>query len=336
MAARISLTTPAVDPILDAAEAVLVRRALDWLRRRDPTDASGLGDQLDRVAAIGVAFDRSPSLSLPSRFGGIDRDEDWFAGRLTHLDPLVGDLALPERAVLARSFLAAKIALLRSFLAALVPPAPGADAELEAAFAAELAQSIYTAIAIEILSHLQTAARVGEATQGRAAHQLILVWDRAIELEIDDFCPILEAVWRARSRVAARYGALLGTAEYLGLVEQDCPPEFLDFFCDEGPGASERHPALEEFLFDLTSEELERVRGAMRRAGLAVVDAGFVARELDRPLTDPAAQSDPDSLHRSYRRRRIAAAFRRMAGAPGPVRVAEDYLMISLLERDST
>ena len=77
------------------------------------------------------------------------------------------------------------------------------------------------------------------------------------------------------------------------------------------------------------------MRAAMQRAGLAVVDAGFVARELGRPLTDPA-QADPDSLHRSYRRRRIAAAFRRMAGAPGPVRVAEDYLMISLLERDAT
>ncbi|HTE49737.1 MAG TPA: hypothetical protein VK698_02605 [Kofleriaceae bacterium] len=334
MSARISLTTPAVDPILDAAEAVLVRRALDWLRAHSPVDWTGLGDQLDRVAAVGLAFDRSPSLSLPSRFGGIDRDEAWFAGRLCHMDPLVGDLLLPERAVLARAFLSSKIALLRSFLAALAPEAPGRDPALHASFTDELTQSIYTSIAIEILTDLQWDPGIGEEIQVRAARQLILVWDRAIELEIDDFCPILESVWRARARVAARYGALLGTAEYLGLVEENCPPEFLDFFCGEGPGVDERHPAFEEFLFDLTSEELFRVRAAMSVAGLSVVDAAFVTRELGRPVDEPPRSGDPDALHRSYRRRRIGASFRRMTGAPGPARVAEAYLMISLLHRD--
>jgi hypothetical protein len=335
MAGRISLTIPAVDPFLDVAEANLVWRALDWLRATAPGDRIVLRGQLERVSALGAAFDESPSLAVPSSFGGVARDETWFAGRLAHLDPLGGELALPEKAVLARGFLAAKIALLRSFLAALAPGAPGVHAELFAGFSQELAQSIYTGIATEILTDLQWDPGVGEETQERAARQLILIWDRAIELEIDDFCPLLESAWRARSHVAALYGALLGTAEYMSLVQHDCPPEFLEFFCQDGLGETERQAAFEEFLFSLTCDELGRVRAAMVRAGRSVVDSAFVARVLDRPLEDSSRIDDPDLLFRSYRRRRIGAAFRRLTGTPGPARVAEAYLMISLLHREN-
>ncbi|HWM86442.1 MAG TPA: hypothetical protein VNO33_11405 [Kofleriaceae bacterium] len=333
MAGRISLTTPAVDPILDAAEANLVHRALDWLRHTAPTDAALLHAQLERAGALGAALDQSPSLTLPTTFGGVERDEAWFAARLSHLDPLTGDLALPEKAVLARAFLSAKIALLRSFLTALAPDAPGREADLQAGFSVELAQSIATAIATEILTDLQWDPGVGEITQVRAARQLILVWDRATELEIDDFCPLLESAWRARSRVAALYGALLGTAEYMSLIEHECPPEFLEYFCGDGHGPEERHAAFEEFLFDLTCDELDRVRAAMRKARRHVVDAEFVARVLDRPLEDLTRTDDPDALYRSYRRRRTGAECRRLMRASGPVRVAEAYLMIYLLHR---
>jgi hypothetical protein len=331
-ARRISLTMPVADPVLDAAEASLVSRALESMRWSAPDDAALLRAQLARVGELGAALEQSPSLSVPSRFAGAERGEDWFASRLSHLDPLVGDLALPEKAVLARGFLAAKIALLRSFMAALAPEAPGREAELHAGFTQELAQSIYTAVAIEILTDLQWDPGAGEAVQERAAHQLILIWDCAISLEIDDFCPLLEAAWRARSRVAARYGAMLGTAEFLGMVEQDCPPEFLEFFCGDDAGPDESQ-AFEEFLFNLTCDELTRVRAAMETAGLAVVDASFVTGVLGRSVDDMSRLDDPDALYRSYRRRRTGAEFRRLTGSLGPVRVAEAYLMTYLLRR---
>lgn len=331
-ARRISLQMPVADPVLDAAEASLVSRALEALRRSAPGDAAMLRSQLSRVGELGAALEATPSLSAPSRFAGVERGEDWFASRLSHLDPLIGDLALPEKAVLARSFLAAKIALLRAFLVALAPDAPGRNDELQAGFRHELAQSIYTAVAIEILTDLQWDAGAGELLQERAAHQLILIWDCAIELEIDDFCPLLEAAWQARSRVAARYGAMLGTAEFMGMVEQDCPPEFLDFFCGDTAGPDESQ-AFEEFLFNLTCDELARVRAEMQRAGVAVVDAAFVARVLGRPVDDMSRLDDPDALYRSYRRRRTGAEFRRLTGSPGPMRVAEAYLMTHLLRR---
>src|SRR5205823_1860587 len=155
-----------------------------------------------------------------------------------------------------------KIALLRAFRVALAPGAPGADAALEGEFRAEVAQSIYTAIATEILSTLLGDPEVAEPIRARAAEQLVLIWEHATHVEIDDFCPMLEAAWCARSRVHASLGALLGTAEYLRLAHEDCPGQFLDYFArdDITPGESQ---AFEEFLFAMPHEELERLRAAM-------------------------------------------------------------------------
>jgi len=43
---------------------------------------------------------------------------------------------------------------------------------------------------------------------------------------------------------------------------------------------------------------------------------------------------DPVSLYRSYSRRQLAADFRILAGAEGPSRTAEAYLLIYLLDQE--
>src|SRR5687767_13761223 len=100
---------------------------------------------------------------------------------------MAGDLVLPEKAHVARAFLLSKIALLRAFEEAL-----GAEPGLHAEVHAEVSQSVYTLIATEILTDLLLDPGVGAHTRSRVARQLILIWDRAAQLEIDDFCPMLE------------------------------------------------------------------------------------------------------------------------------------------------
>src|SRR4029079_983214 len=109
------------------------------------------------------------------------------------------------------------------------------------------------------------------------------------------------------------------TSEYLRLMQEDCPPEFLDFFTRDGTSAGE-FEAFEEFLFYLTHEELARLREAMHREDRTAVDAVFVARIIGRPVAT-SGDADPDALFCSYRRRRAAAEYRSMAGLSGPPRV---------------
>jgi hypothetical protein len=319
-----------VDPILDRTERSLVERALAWLRDRQPRASSGLWAQVKRIAVLGATLDETPSLFLPSTMGARTRDETTLIAELAQLDPMGGELALPEKALTSRAFLVAKIGLLGEFRTALEPGAPGAEPTLHDEFVGELGQSIYTLMATEILIGLLGDGELDMETKLRAARQLVLIWDRAVQLEIDDFCPLLEAAWRARSRLAVHFGALLGVGEYLRLANQDCPSEFLEFFSRDEASDGEL-AALEEFLFNLPFEDLGKLRAAMRAASQAVCDGEFARRVLGRPIDDSAAVDDPEALYRSYRRRRAAAEYRRLIGAPGPLRVAEAHIMTYVL-----
>ncbi len=328
---RVRLSMPDVDPILDRTERSLVERALAWLRVSRPRDSAVLWNQVKRVAMLGGVLEQTPSLLLPTSLGATERDANSWVAALSHLDPMGGGLALPEKAHIARAFLLAKLALLRAFQTALSPDAAGGEPALFQEVRGEFAQAVYTLIATEILVSLLSEHDVSDRNKRRAARQLMLIWDRAAQLEIDDFCPLLEEAWRARCRVQVRFGALLGVGEYMRLVQSDCPSEFLDFFARDDV-SDEEVQAFEEFLFNLPHEDLVRLRASIRDSGGGVVGAGEAARILGRPLEESTTVDDPEALYRSFRRRRTAAAFRHTSRAPGPHCTAEAFIMLHVLD----
>ena len=293
MKRRLSLSMPYGDAILDKAEASLVERALTHLRRTCAPDAASLAAQLERLELLGTALEQAPSLISSSTLGGSTRDERTLVEQLSHMDPLGGELALPEKAVVAHAYLMAKISLLRAFVVALGPRAPGAEDALCRGFRDELAQSVYTAIATEILIGVLCDDYLPERTRTRAARQLVLIWERAALVEVDDFCPMLESAWQARNHLTAGFGALLGTAEYLRLVQQNCSAQFLEFFTREAVSVSETQ-AFQEFLFGLPFEDL---RAAARRDG----GRARVRDRLQLRDPDPAAAHGRGVEHRQPR-----------------------------------
>jgi hypothetical protein len=88
-------------------------------------------------------------------------------------------------------------------------------------------------------------------------------------------------------------------------------------------------PALEEFLFDLSYEEILRARGA-RKAGEQPPGAGPAGEQ--RP---GARAPDPREFFRFFRRRRRNAALRRRAGMPGPRKTIEEMLLSYLLSGET-
>ena len=162
---------------------------------------------------------------------------------------------------------------------------------------------------------------------------MITIWDDAA-LEIDDFAPLLESAWHARNRINSAYGTLLGATETFRLVTEDCSPEVLEFFGRDGMSVDES-AAFEEFLFNMTSEELATLRRAMRQQGIGAASPAWAAEILGRTIEEleHSHEIDPMALYRSYQRRQLAADFRLMSGAPGPRRTAEGYLMVYLLDQ---
>ena len=320
--------------VLDRHETELVEQALDVVSARCPGDAEVLRGLIDELQATSDLLDRQRPLRKPTSLGGEARNESTLMEHLCTLDGLSGDLALPLKATLSRTYLLTKINFLRGFVKATsaITDHP-ATVAMTHELREELAQSIYTLLAEELFLALLRKPDVLRRTKQRAADQLITVWDDAA-LEIDDFAPLLESAWHARNRINSAYGTLLGATETFRLVTEDCSPEVLEFFGREGMSADES-AAFEEFLFNMTSEELSTLRRAMQQQHVSAASPAWAAEILGRQIEEleHSHEIDPMALYRSYQRRQLAADFRMMSNAPGPRRTAEGYLMVYLLDQ---
>ena len=320
--------------VLDRHESELVEAALTVVGSRSPADAAILQGLISELKATSELLDRQRPLRRPTSLGGEPRDEQSLIDHLCTIDGLSGDLALPLKATLSRTYLLTKINFLRGFVKATSAITDVADcAKMTHDLREELAQSIYTLLAEELFLALLRKPDITRRTKQRAADQLITVWDDAA-LEIDDFAPLLESAWHARNRINSAYGTLLGATETFRLVTEDCSPDVLEFFGRDGMSADES-AAFEEFLFNMTSEELASLRRAMQQQHLSAASPAWAAEILGRQIEEleHAKEIDPMALYRSYQRRQLAADFRLMSGAPGPRRTAEGYLMVYLLDQ---
>ncbi len=322
--------------VLDRHETELVEQALAAVNTKSPADAQILRGLIHELEATNVLLERQRPLRRPTALGGEPRDEQSLIDHLCTIDGLSGDLELPLKATLSRTYLLTKINFLRGFVKATSAITDRPDCvQMAHDLREELAQSIYTLLAEELFLALLRKPDVSRRTKQRAADQLITVWDDAA-LEIDDFAPLLESAWHARNRINSAYGTLLGATETFRLVCEDCSPDVLEFFGREGMSADES-AAFEEFLFNMTSEELAKLRRAMQQQHLSAASPAWAADVLGRQIEElehgPAHEIDPMALYRSYQRRQLAADFRLMSGAPGPRRTAEGYLMVYLLDQ---
>lgn len=324
----------AVD-LFDRDELALVERAMAAVMQRAPADAEVLRKLIRQLRATQELLESTRALRAPTALGGEPRNEGTLIEHLIQLDGLGGDLALPLKATLSRTYLLTKINFLRGFVkatTALESTWPEFH-EFSHDLREELGQSIYTLLGEELFLALLRKPDVEVKTKRRAADKLITVWDDA-HLEIDDFAPLLESAWHARNRISSDFGCLVGASETFRLVCEDCSPEVLDYFARDGRSTDEAF-AFEEFLFNMTFEELGQLRAEMRAQGLATVTPKWASGVLGRPIDEleHSHEIDPVALYRSYNRRQLAADFRLMADTPGPRRTAEAYLMIHLLDQ---
>lgn len=321
--------------LLDRHETELVDRALRAVAQQSPADAEVLRGMLDQLRRTSRLFDQQRPLRSPTSLGKEARDEQTLIHHLVTMDGLSGDLNLPLKATLSRTYLLTKIMFLRGFVkaTAALPAELSEQGRIAHDLREELAQSIYTLLAEELFLALLRKPDIDARIKRRTADQLITIWDD-VELEIDDFAPLLESAWHARNRVHSDYGTLLGASETFRLVCEDCNPAVVDFFARDNMTANEA-AAFEEFLFNMTSEELATLRREMKSQHVAAATPAWAAQVLGRQIEDleHSKEIDPTALYRSYQRRQLAADFRLVSGAPGPRRTAEAYLMCDLLDR---
>lgn len=313
---------------LDAQERSFLDGAFEFLDGADPEAARALRQLSARLLQVDQAAQAFPSLLDRASLGHLERSPETLIDRLCGSDPEMGALQMPVRAVMGEAFLIAKIQLLRAARLALrSSPDPAPEALLLSA-QREVAQSIYTKLLAELLLHLLQMTDLAAEVRRRAATELVRLWDSPGRLEVDDFFPVLEAVWRARNRVTVTYGTLLCTSEFFHLMRAECPPVFVSFFTRDEV-SEEENAAFQEFLLGLSQEEIAQLRQAMQAQGRQLIDGRFARETLGLP---EGREGDPEAIYVSHRRRQQAASSRRVMGLGGPRRTAEEYLVLYLLD----
>ncbi len=310
---------------LDAAERALVDEAL--AAAPSPKQRAHLEQMLARLRTSAELVRDYPSIASSWEDSG-DRtfSADTLVELLCHVPDYDLDLHIPTKAVLGQAYLVAKINFLKA-LGYVVR-----DDSLRERIAREVGQSIYTKLAEELFVSIVTDATAPRDVKTGAARFLFRIWEDRLLMEVDDFAPYLESAWQARAKLLPVLGTMLGTQEVFRLFQEARDKRFLDYF-GEDDVEEEQLFALEEFLFDLSHEEIARLRAHMIEEGRAVVTLEAARALLGQARTSwtPPATNAAQALYTSYKKRRVNAAHRTLTGEPGPKKTAEEYVMIAFL-----
>jgi hypothetical protein len=327
-----------LERIFTSREVSLVRRMIAYsesghagnfqedLVRALQTGITGLGN-------IAEAIHSYPSLREKRTLGGKERSMTTLVEGLVVGGDHAFEWNLPTKSVLSRAFGIAKVNFFTSLRYVLEACQGDEPPALLVDLSAAVEEAVYTRLTEELLGSLITSPAIAADLKRMAAGQLVELWEGRITLTVDTFAPLLRSAWHARTRAVRVFGTLLGTAEILQLLFQDCDEGFVRWFARREVTLEEQQ-AFEEFLFDLPYESLEKVRHRMREDGLAAVDRTKVEEYVGLPPGAlKATVADPKDLYVSFRRRRVRAQYRAATGAPGPRRPAEAYLLEAILRQ---
>ncbi len=318
----------------DTAEREVVADSLERIGSRNPDQAALLRATLARIERLAALIRDTPSIATSwHKMGGRAFSGESLIELLCRVPDYDIDLHVPTKAAVGQGYLIAKINFFKALGYALEPLEP--PPELKLRLDLELGQSIYSKLAEELFTSIVTDKGAPASVKTGAARFLSRIWDERLMIEVDDFAPLLESVWRARTKVLPLLGTMLGTSEVFQLFREACDPRFVDYFATDDL-AVEQLLAFEEFLFGLSYEEIQKLRGYMRETEASVLTLDD-ARQLlgrQRPSWTPRHEG-AQAFYTSYKKRLVKAHYRSLTGAEGPKRTAEEYVMTALLQAET-
>ena len=297
-----------------------------WLRETGSGDCGLVRERFLHLRSLGSAVFAYPSIRDTQFLKGIIRDEGQLIESLLAFSSPSRLLYIPSKVVAMRSFLVAKYHAfsLLSYLTA--------DRE-------DFSTQIRTVI-FSIISTLMTEAvyfscledpGFSHTTKANLADDLIALWDSGVDLRGIRHLSALSSLWHAREAAPPSFGTMDGTTELLRITI-DLEEDWREFLMKEASNNQTRW-ALEEFLFGLSWEEIQKVRSRLTGFGIAAVDYDEIRSYLDsKPSYSVVNASDLRAFYDFFIERRDACILRKRIAAPGPRHTLEEiYLKYRIL-----
>jgi hypothetical protein len=313
--------------MLSNEERRLVEDVDAWLEACYPDDAKLVKRRFDCLCSLGGAVSSYPSVRETQYLRGIIRDEDRLIESLFAFSPGSHLLHIPTKVVAVRAFLVAKFHAF-SLLAMLCR-------EREDFFTA-LRRIIFsvvcTLMADEVYISCLEDPSFPREIKAYLADDLVSLWDSGTDPRVIRHLPALKALWVARDGAPPSFGTMDGSSELLRITI-DLDGDWHDFLLEESTN-DECKWALEEFLFGLSYEEIQRVRSRLIRFGISAVDGNEIRSYLgSTPAFSMVKNSEPRDIYDFFVDRRDAACFRKRINVPGPRHTLEElYLKYRILQ----
>jgi len=317
-----------------AGEGEQLRQLLQALPELDERTLDDLSECFRQAARslppVAEAIEACPSVLGQQRLGGRERTAESLVEALCHRGGLHVDFVMPTAAILGRAFVLAKINFLKA-LGYLLDGA-GQRAKPAASIARVLVQeAVISKLAEELLMGAVANPHNTLDLKRAAAQKLIGMWNDRLALPVGEFPPVLLSAWRARVKVRAIYGTLIGVNEVFSLIQAECESRFVNYFARDAVTSDERD-AFREFIFGLAYEEIEQLRSYMETHSMRMITPEKVSEVLSGSHRSAIiGQPSPEEIYSSYCRRRIRAEYRAISGNPGPRKTAEGYIIEALL-----
>jgi hypothetical protein len=163
-------------------------------------------------------------------------------------------------------------------------------------------------------------------TRASLADYLISLWDSGIDQRGIKHLSALSALWSARDAAPPSFGTMDGNSELLR-ISLELDREWQEFLVEESTNDETRW-ALEEFLFGLSHEEIQKVRARLRRFGVSAVSYEEIRSYLgSKPAYSVVDDRDPRAIYDFFIERREACALRKRVAASGPLHTLEEIYL---------
>lgn len=318
--------------VLTDKERILVNIMFDRLKTISPETLEVFANRMADLERLTRNIAHFPSLFQQQKVTAEMRTESTLVESL--LAHRSGDrlLHLPTKAILGKGYLVAKFQAFLS-MTKIATECHFPKDEISAFQKASL-NLMFTLMAEDVYLSLLDNTSIPVDLRQQVAYSLTILWEHRSDQNVADMAPVLEAVWEARRKLAPVFGTMVGTSELL-LLSIEMDDQWCKFISSK-LGDPEVSMAMEEFLFGLSYEEIQRLKQILRDKGISAIGRDEVAVFLNRPPEEPRTSDkyDPRDFFLHYSVRRDNAKARSRLNLSGPHYTLEDHYMSFILEKN--
>ncbi|MCL2609804.1 MAG: hypothetical protein FWD94_07885, partial [Treponema sp.] len=313
-------------PVLTELEDILVDEAKAWLEEEHPEDVGLMEDSFLRLHALGEAVFTYPSIRDTKFLRGVVFDEKHLIESLLSFSSASQLLRTPTKVVVMRGFLVAKFHAF-AMLASLTAEHKDLHSRLRKVVFTVISTLVAEAVYFSCIDEPD----FPHELKSGLAEDLVELWDRGVDTRGMNHFSALSSLWMARNSSPPNFGTMDGNTELL-LLTMTLDEGWREFLMKETDNDQTRW-ALEEFIFGLSWEEIQKVRARIvQDRSFAVGVEGIRCYLSPKSAFSRIKADDPRTFYDFFIERRDSCKLRKRLATPGPTCTLEEiYLKYRIL-----